>query len=238
MWYKINKIYVWDKQVRPKTWGGGFTPTVNTVAYYPLTSSTTVSDLSWNNHNLTNNSNLVTFWTNAWVDCANFWTPWRSSHNLYYTNPTFLPSWNASRTMSIWAYNTRTSTHDSLMCFWGAWSSKNLWGFFYNSWVYIAWYSADTSQYNFTQNVWHNVIWTFDGSVIRLYLDWALQGTKSTSLNTTTGKFWIGWGSTSSAFSSDHYRDWYLSECIVENVTRTATEISDYYNSTKSKYWL
>ncbi len=216
----------------PNPW----TPGANTVVYYPLTSTTTVNDQSGNNHHLTNNNDLVTFWINAWVNCANFGTPWASTHNLYYTNPTFLPSWNASRTMSIWAYSTRTSLHDSMMFFWWERSSYKLCSLFFHTWVYFAGYSADTSQYTFTTNTWHNVVATYDGSIVRLYLDGAQMGTKTTTLNTTTPKFWIGWGGTSPYYASNHYRDGYLSECIVEDVVRTAQEVADYYDDTKAIY--
>lgn len=234
--HNVKAVYKGSKKVRPEWGWGGWTPWANTVIYYPLTSTTTVEDKSWNWYDLTNNGN-VTFWTNAWVDCANFWTPWQGNHNLYYTNPTFLPSWNASRTMSIWAYNTRPSQHDSLMMFWWERSSYKLSSLFFDAWVYFAWYSADTQQYTFTTNTWHNVIATYDGSIVRLYLDGVEKGTRTTTLNTTTPKFWIGWGGTG-YWSGNHYRDWYLSECIVEDVARTAQEVADYYDLTKWNYWL
>ena len=57
-----KKIYIWVEYTSP------FTPWANTVAYYPLTSSTTVNNQVSGGTNLTN-SNVV-FWVANGVDCA------------------------------------------------------------------------------------------------------------------------------------------------------------------------
>ena len=212
-----------------QNWNYPYVPTANTVAYYPLTSVSQLQDMSWHNHTLVNKNNLVSFWTNYWVSCAYF--PWNSANYLFVDNPTYLPSWNAARTMSIWGYFVGSTNVDSLMMFWGQWSTRQLcWLFVYQWWVYFAWYSADTSRYTFSKNVWHLVTMTYDWSTVRLYLDGSLQGSIGTTLSTTTPLFWIWW------HWSTHYWYWWLSDAIVENKVRTATEITNYYNATKSIY--
>ena len=54
-----------------------YNPWSNTLAYYPLTSTTTVNDMSWNNHHLTN-AWKVNFWGYWGVDCAYF-SSWQNS---------------------------------------------------------------------------------------------------------------------------------------------------------------
>lgn len=226
-------VYIWTTELY-KAYIGEVTwwkPWANTVAYYPLTSVSQLQDMSWNNHTLTNNSNLVSFWTNYWVSCAYF--PWITSNYLYVNSPTYLPSWSAARTMSIWGYFVGSTSTDSLMMFWwGLSTSKLCWLLVYSWWVYFAWYNANTSRYTFSKNVWHLVTMTYDWTKIRLYLDGSLKETKSTTLNTTTPLFWIWW------HWSQRYWSWWLSDAIVESVAWTDQEVTDYYNLTKWIYWL
>ena len=95
MWYKVNKIYVGTQQVRPvwKPWS-------NTIAYYPLTSTTTVNDMSGNNRNLTNHS--VSFNTYDWVNCAYF------NGSSQYLNQDSVNMWlfSGSLTVSSWIKGT------------------------------------------------------------------------------------------------------------------------------------
>lgn len=197
-------------------------PTANTVAYYPLNSTSTTYDESWNNNDLTNN--WITFWTYNWVDCGYF-----NSNYAYKSWSIF--TWNPTFTASIWAKTNSTT------------GSKNLWGFGTSSWAwsFALWlgglalniwgYGNDRNTgYSFTTD-WHNAVFTYSNWSWTVYIDWTavynwtwspniLNDHTGIWCNSNIGDFWRG----------------YLSEAIFENVVRTAQEVSDYYDLTKSLY--
>ena len=83
--------------------------------------------------------------------------------------------------------------------------------------------------------MWKYVTITFNGSnTVKIYINWVLDWTNS-SANVPSGTgFAIG------ANYNHNGNRWKggVSELIVENKVRTDQEISDYYNLTKSTYWL
>jgi hypothetical protein len=83
---------------------------------------------------------------------------------------------------------------------------------------------------------WHNIVATRISWINYLYIDNVLQWQKSwwtslsnfNSLRILNRVWWQSWSNT-----------WALmDELIVEKAWWTAQEISDYYNQTKSNYWL
>lgn len=218
-----------------------FTPWANTIAYRPLTSSTTVNDQSWNNKNLTNHWG-VTFGTYGGVSCVSFdntQTLWLTSSLWMTWNPIFTfnvricrvgySTWTPvkSQIFMLWPINTNTSQ---------VWVAIN-WAWS-NEYQYWTWGSADvdTWAYN-TANVWELVTFTNDGTTKKFYKNWTLIKQWSLSYNIS------GWDLTIWSFSSSfnsHYQSFYgyMSEFIVENKVRTAQEITDYYNASKSIYGL
>lgn len=213
---------------------GWWQPWVNTIAYYPLTSTTTTSDMSWNWYNLTNN--WMVFGTYHWVSCA-----YKGKHYKATATVTTAPTWNAARTYSFWCYNENT-TIDSSDIEWyivhGNLSTNNMvligaseggsWKDFISqrgSWKQF-WVSLRG------QWVYNCVV--YNGSTFYWYRNWTLLDTWTYTINTTWYSFIIGGNPL-------NWRDvlaWTFSEVILENKARTATEASDYYNNTKSSYWL
>ena len=227
MWYKVKRIYQWTNLVRP-VWK----PNANTIAYYPLTSSTTTSDLSWNNRNLTNS--WVTFGTYKWVDCA------YSNKTSYLTKSSFATNLQ-NLTISAWVYyvwNNSSWDWNYNQFVWRWWgSTENFWAYtenFYTPWRLVCspWWFWRFQLTNNSQ--WYNVVVTYNYSTTTatMYVN-GVAGTSNTSTNPPSWtNIWIG------GKESNHWWNWWLSEFIVENKVWTLDEISNYYNQTKSKYWL
>ena len=222
----ISKCFLWDTQVRPSGWGW-WQPWANTLAYYPLTSTTTIYEQSWKNKDLTNT--WVTFWTYQWVDCA--YLPW--DEFLYNTSQYWL-SWPF--TVSLWAYYVWfTSMYAQNPRFYGD-SNWNI-GIRVVGSSRVIWYNPKgwSTTTRVTENSWANYIVTYDGTNCKLYINSTNVDTTAKSWYTYTdrylwiGKFYQSW--------TDYWK-WWVSEFIMENKARTAQEVSDYYDRTKANYWL
>lgn len=226
-------VYLWTKNA--------YIPNTNTVAYRPLTSTTTVNDQSWNSKNMTL-SWTVTFGDYNWIDCAYF------NGGYLYINESLILGANP-RTISCW-FN-RENTPSQWGAFWGMGnaSSKNWITAYLHTDPAILWhYGYWNRQYDwwFTQipTVWTRYLLTFTytWTNIWVYLNgtylwtpayWSVL-TTATTLNLTSWKTVIA--------QMPHFwapvRKWHITEFIVENKTWTAQEVTDYYNKTKSTYWL
>lgn len=202
-------------------------PNANTIAYYPLTSATTVNDMSGNNHNLTNTS--ISFGTYQWVDCAS-----SSAARRY-----LWVSWVVWATYSCWTYwsgsYTWNSSYACVFSQWNNWpsvmtSKDGSKPYNNNIWLY---YVGTDKATDCGSGGWHNIVVTIDWTSAKIYWDGELKN--SISSNTLpSGDLYMF------AFSTNlSGGDWYLwgiSEFIVESKVRTADEITKYYNSTKWNY--
>ena len=211
-------------------------PWVNTIAYYPLNSTTTVNDMSGNNRNLTNNN--VTFWTNAGVSCAYF----NGSNGSLTTTSLTTATMTTNHTISLW-FNRISGE-------WGLSTNVPIsWWNGYNMYINTHWstqvevmYNGGTQFYsNYPTNAgtWHLVTYTHnsDNQVV-LYVDWEQK---------TSWTKWFGIGNAwrlclwAIWFYNENpklFYNWYISNFIIENKARTAQEVTDYYNLTKSNYGL
>lgn len=214
----INMVY------KKKKW---WKPWANTIAYYPLTSTSTVNDMSGNNYNLTNTN--VTFWTYGWVDCAYFNG---SGSRLENSSPSL---W-LNRTLVAWVYVISNSGNKWVICTGNDYSSNIFGCSVWSSWV------ANMSDWN-TENIlgntvitwwWHLITATLDnGWASVLYVDWVQENTHTFSISSGT---WICIWAKTNQHSEKYYG--YISNAIIEDKARTAQETSDYYNQTKANYWL
>lgn len=217
-----NKHYfIYEEEVWPTP---PFTPWVNTVAYYPLTAD--LNDNSWNNRNLTaSDVSKITFWAYGGVNCAYFDT----AHALY-TWPSSLIT-NSAFTMSVW-FKYNTSSFD-VVC---VWSSNNVWNIEIakNKAVYYAWSSNWWEVWiSTTADTWTHAIITMYSGTAYIYLNWQLYDSHSC---------WdIKWNNigiwNNPVWTWTKYK-WYMWEVIIEDKSRTAQEIQDYYDQTKSLYWI
>lgn len=201
-----------------------YTPWSNTVVYYPLTSTSTVNDSSWNWHTL-NNYN-VTFWELQWVDC------WK---------------WSATSSAQYLAVNTISATNYTIN-YWiivpDVWTSYQthyyMWGYWYvwcrqkndNLYFYASSWSATTISW-VTTDKWHNIVVTKNWSSWVIYIDWVQKATMTANvwINTSGTWFNIWW------WQRWHiYLWWWMSNFIIENKARTQEEVTSYFNSTKWNY--
>lgn len=224
-----------EKQIRP-VW----TPWANTIAYYPLTSSSTVNDMSWNGYDLTNNW-WVTFGVYWWVDCASFnstarnalvcqnniWTTLSGNQAFTYSCRIYIAG-NRSKEANIISINANNNHEDRALTIMTNGTIR--WYIASNSASFVYTPVVSTSQrYYLTMTQW-------DGT-LSIYLNWVFS--QSTPCNWTSA-----WESSNNYFGiAPQYPSnasilWYVSNVIVEDKARTAQEVSDYYNQTKWKYWL
>lgn len=232
MWYKLKRIMMWvnnqEKQVRPKTRN----PWANTIAYYPLTSTTTVNDMSGNNYNFTWSA---TFWVDEWVDCYQC----RSNSNILKNDVSLL--YNKSNLAVNLRFFQKSQVNRTQLMFktWDL-SAHGRMFLYYIWWGHTLsaskyWDDKDTG-YSVNAGQWLNLCATYDGSVWKTYINGNLIYSWTTSLsipsswNTSIG--YTTYSSTTEYFNGN------MSELILEDKARTAQEISNYYNSTKSNYWL
>ena len=243
MWYKIKKVRIWVNWVEKQIYPAGWKPNANTIAYYPLTSTSTVNDLSWNSNNLTNS--WATFWEYHGIDCSrlywNFSDSWPIAY--MYGNITWLPTWANARTYSFWCYNENswnTTYVETYLFQWQASTNKMVLCASSNEFVWYYW----ISQYWSSWKMWDtpiirwqraNHIITYDWSKFEWYVNWTSRWTWTYTINTWSNKLSIWWASENWWFNAFN---WCFSEFIVENKARSADEITNYYNSTKSNYWL
>lgn len=223
---EIKECYVGQFKVRPKK---RWTPWENTIAYYPLKDN--FNDESGNNRNLVNSWAVIT--TQDWLKC------WYYNWNSYSAFNGF-SLWNTARTINTWVYCTWTSwywwvVHISDGELTPTWSL----GIQFTNWKARVWFSdrasSSASLYTNVSVWWHNVITTQSGATTKLYVDGALIGTNSNFPSQSRSPTW--WAVWSKYYSSYTEKiTWYISEVILENKERTAQEVVDYYNLTKTSY--
>lgn len=211
-------------------------PWANTVAYYPLDATNQLNDLSWNGYTLTSNAGY-TFWTYQWVSCVSM--TW-DSNNSHLSSST-VPVWN-TRTALARVYCTRANYGPQwVVCTWNNYAYNIVWMWVKQNKGYVTdWKTADTSWTTNIVNAWHLITLTWvSWNWIKLYVDGVLEATSPTYTRDTWTWFTIGSKTYTSNLSawSEPYQG-YISEVIFEDKERTAQEASDYYNQTKTKYWI
>ena len=216
-------------------------PWENTIVYYPLTSTTTVNDMSGNNRNLTQ-VDKSTFWTYWGINCV--YVSWSSQswlHCLYTIAITNSVLWTKF-TEIFWC---KRDTSKDIWCWmgWltGAWDWYNL--LINSSWNLVNEIQNNGSMNNVTYSWWisawtrNMVTATYDNWSCKIYLNWnSVWSGIYTVWTISILWIWCRYGTETAWYT---YQDnWYLSNYILENKVRTAQEISDYYKNTKKNYWL
>lgn len=213
---ELQKCYIWvDEQ--------GWQPWANTFMYLPM--KTDFNDATWNN-TITNTWATIT--TLDWISCWYF-----NSNRLTCSES---PIWTTDYTISVWIKANGTWN------WWIIWSNHNA---IYSWDVFILNYNSSKFSYEWYRN--------YDGTSViastmptanirqhicyanrKIYLNW-------TDVTSTVWSWtmlpWYPYTIWQKHNGGDAYL-WYMSELIVETVWWTAQEISDYYNQTKSLYWL
>lgn len=230
----VKEIFVWTTKVRP----AGYTPTSNTVAYYPL--NWDVKDYSWNWYNLTETP--VSYDTlQSWIKVAYYswrrqsWVPSGVGMSLY--------SQSLPKTYNVWIKGVQYQSN-TIQIFYLLWSwsyrvcdlyiqSNTVGASFWNG----SWWNTATVSSSFALNTRYNVVVTYNNStnIVSFYKNWTLIWSVNNGwyVNWSWYSWWTIWYSQSNTSSAS-----YLSNVILENKAWTAQEVSDYYNLTKSNYWL
>ena len=241
-------VYIWTSGVLKNDYIGErkpFTPWADTVAYYPF--NWNMNDSSWNNRNLSVAQWTFTYWALSW------WAKYvQTNFNSYSSQISNFPLNSNSATISFWmsfvywtAWNWNTSSTYWASVFDLVWSNNVLrpvLSWLYNSSLrYWFWYINTVNQTEFyvpsVSESWHLYTIVCNWWTASIYIDWALRKTW-----TYTVQNWYGFILNTVAWNSTQKRDYSsrdkLSELIFENRQWTAQEISNYYNLTKSNYWL
>ena len=217
-------------------------PWADTIAYYPLTSQTTVYDQSGNNHTLTElhtvSSWTVSYWTYWWVDCC-YIDIWELS--------TSITSYTWPRTVLGWYQQIWQPNYDSSWIF-GYGNNGTMWGWW---WIIINWKTRPTTNKvcwladgviiwstSLSLNTWYFIAITLDWTrniwAAKIYVNGQLDGQNTSTLWSTAPTANIIW------ISRDTWDDrsmrWYVSEVIFEKRERTDQELLTYFNITKWNY--
>lgn len=231
-------IYVYTDEFIREPWE-------NTVAYYPLTSTTTVNDMSSKQNNLTSNW-TIQYWDYGDVDCC--FIDW---HGMLYTGITSItasswitlnvryretnnPTWDCSTILAFNPYDPTTR--------WNRLNSMCRLNWAYSIWYWLIWfiddwkswwtYSYTSPVYTFTQNQRYNICYTYEWNSMKFYVNWVLEWTATRTTQDNT----LSYISISRNVDVNSSIRWYLSKAIFESKARTSQEISDYFNGTKSLY--
>lgn len=218
-------------------------PWTNTIAYYKLDGN--ANDYLWN-------YNWTWSWTSAyktlssWIQVA--YMPESNALSYIYSSCQVLPktvsfrfqkenwnwdgSWAKDWLQLIWQCNSeswnwqlRFNAHNS--------SQYNHFKLRNSSWENNIWWLVP----NFWNTNWHNIVLTLTNWDNKLYYDGSLFWTLWWNC-TVWWNLYMWWNPFGENGTYKRQLAWCMSEVILEDKTRTAQEIADYYNKTKSKYGL
>lgn len=142
-------------------------------------------------------------------------------------------SGSTSRSVSMWLYNTDFTLLNH-QCFgsMGTNTAGNLWRMQISN-GNIIWWSCwgggcdwDTG-IGFPLSQWNHLVFTYNGTDLALYLNGALQITRTQAMNTTNSAFWIGDDLTGEA---NGWRG-LIDEVALYNRTLNSTEVLESYNN-------
>lgn len=217
-----------------------WSPSSDTLAYYPLNSTSTLNDMSWNNYTLTN-SWSVAFGVNQWVDCAWFTSWWSSSWSrwLYRTSDTMITPQSTDLTFHVWLYKWSETMYYNPRII-GRYNSSGA-IFTYASRSKIS--TADSTTYWITPVEWawflFSCVYKYSDKTWAYYLNGAYQNIQTNSTPSSYSNAWIVLGTRDNLWT--WYWDkwsWWMSEVIIEKKIRTAEDIANYYERKKADYWL
>ena len=219
-----KKIYMWVEEQTP------YTPTSDTVYYFPFTSN--ADDYSGNWYTLSNTWTATTIWRNftATVDT--------SPAGSTISNPAFRMAW--VKVNNVWYESRKVNSMGMNVSDWLAIH-------FMNGWVgssqpiqinfdYVNWssYSSSSWQPWITTWNWYCIAFQNEWTDTVAYCNWV----RHVMASWKTGYYWWAPSYLSRESSASSWFSVDLSEIIMESATWTSTKVIDYFNATKSKYWV
>ena len=231
-WYKIKKVRIWVNWVEKQIYPAGWKPWSNTVAYYKF--DWNLNDSSWNSRNLSMATWSFTYWTESW------WWKYVLTNKSAYSNTISMPL-SANWTVSFYACSPQSVTND-YSCTFFDFQWQNWWWIQLRpenpNWIITFW---STSASNPIWNWDYYTVTSSNSATKTVYKNWVNIGTYQGSEATTSNLMFrlnsvmYRWDGRNYEKHSTIIKLW---ELIVEWTTRTTQEIQDYYNQTKSNYWL
>jgi hypothetical protein len=87
---------------------------------------------------------------------------------------------------------------------------------------------------NYTLNAWNHVVFTYDGTVLRAYMNGVLRDSVTVALNTvSSGTFKIGNG----IYNNYNYFGGKMDDIRVYNYTMSAAQVRRLYNNDQSVFY-
>lgn len=225
-----KKIYI---RVDQQWWQ----PWANTLLYLPFVSD--MNDHSWNWNNPTSSSNAI-ITTLDGVNCC-FLNQWRI------VLPAIWAVFNSIFTVAWWINITGTKWNgfNCIMASWtyGAYNAFGLTWYYktgqndFGAW-YCAWASVAINTPSYSWG-WRHFLATLDANKkLVLYMNWSeVDSTTSWTPHINDNTVYI-WVNTEVPNDTSRWSYCYLSDLILEDKARTAQEVSDYFDQTKSLYWI
>lgn len=231
----VKEVYVWTTKIRP------------TYKREPWANTTWYFKFNWNLKDeisgTTYTASGITYWT---LPNGNQYAifPWASNGRFAY-NTDISGGWN-ELTLHVWFQVANTSNMRTEFS-WAQngynyytsfiWESGNIGIYYYDNANDIRnWWAYNIPSYNINER--HLFSQTIKAwGKIKIFLDWNLwyeKNMRDTLRNGGDGSQYIG----ARRNGSSNYFKGKMSEMIIENRERTEQEVSDYYNRTKSNYWL
>lgn len=215
----INMVY------KKKKW---WKPWANTIAYYPLTSTSTVNDMSGNNRTLTNQWS-VTFSDTDWaiLNSNSKRLPFPSSFNM----------WTVI-TVSVWVKHTTTNAL-RILSDWSGVAPRIIfgieqWALFCHMWNGSSW-EVWKNIVSSSINTWEYYVLVKNWATCTYYKNWTLLSSHTYAYNPS-----IWWAENGNEYCI-WMNEWWtnnIKDYIIENRIWTSEQVANYYNSTKSNYWL
>ena len=248
-WYKVKKIYKWVNWVEKQIYPAGWNPWANTVCYYSF--DNTLADWSWNHADASNISSCTFTEAYSWSTKKVLNKPNWSYISL---PSTFLQTAISEYSMIFWFKSTQTSEVWLMGCN----GSNNIWGY---PWNVLGWvdgngrfwflYGRDYyyrriayNQSTYRDGNWHLLsIRRWTGDVI-IWIDtnytttYILNTPQNYSIWWSWIRWWIWTRSTNSGWWIQTTSVFQLWDFITENKYWTDSDLTSYYNQTKSLYGL
>ena len=232
---KIKKVYLGRRQIRPEKED----PDIVKDAYFYRELDGNLNDKTWNNRVWT--ASWITYSSIWWIQVADFTT-----NSEIYIQDSGVSSWN---TCSFWCrfnqsqINTSWRTH--IIWRWYSWNkgtySENIFNRNWSlNWYYYPW-PGERMEYGSTStNTRYNVffVWDTTNRIAKFYVNWTLIDT-DTSVSSTwwCNRFYVAWALWWVGANPQRFI-WKISKVIFFTKALTDQEIADYYNQTKTDYWI
>ena len=246
-------VYIGTSELKNAYIGEVWTPGSNTVAYYQLEKDW--NDYSGNWHNLTwywwTPTYTISWGTKKVVNLNGSILGKIANLSGTYTNYTFNVWCKPTNNTTTWQElfdnykdgSSSGSTDNAYINFnWTSYEKASAKDFAYQ-YRPNGWSNAYQNVYGTTNratNSWYNVVVTSTVSWIKIYVNWTQVASNSTTwtIILDSGYNCI-WGRYRNYYS-DYVNRFigYMSEFIMEDKSRTASEVANYYNSTKANYWI